>query len=666
MSIARSPAKANCHSTPSDVATEGGIALVGNPNVGKSVMFARLTGRYVTVSNFPGTTVDVSRGSARADALAGRGVVDTPGVVSIPSKSEDEAVTTRVLLTEPLTAILQVGDAKNLRRTLLLTIQLAELGKPFVLALNMLDEAEAAGVSVDREKLSELIGVAVRATVATRNEGVDELPGLLANAQPSSLQIAYPAEIERAVADCQQHLPGASLSSRGLALLWLSGDSSTDVWMSEHAEVEGLTRLRALRDKLATSFDRPVSTVLQDVRLAWVDEAAGQCESETAARGSRLLELLTRGTTHPVFGLPILAVVLYAMYWFVGVFGAGTLVGLIEEDLFGGIINPWVVEHVQALLGVNVVSDFLVGDYGLWTMGMTYALALILPIVTTFFIAFSLLEDSGYLSRMAVISNRVFKLMGLNGKAVLPMVLGLGCVTMATLTTRILDSKRERALAILLLALAIPCSAQLGVILGMLGSISLTAGLIWAAVVLIVLFAVGAIAAKLMPGERSTLMIEMPPLRKPALANVMTKTLTRLEWYLREVIPLFLLGTAVLFVLQISGGLTWLISVLEPLTVGWLGLPAAASAAFVLGFLRRDFGATGLFVMHADGLLNAQQVVVAMVTITLFIPCVASVMMIVRERGAKVAAATVAFVFPLAFLVGGVLYRVLSLIGWGA
>lgn len=666
MSATRTPAKANCHSTPSNAATEGGIALVGNPNVGKSVMFGRLTGRYVTVSNFPGTTVDVSRGSARDELLAGRGIVDTPGVISIPSRSEDEAVTTRVLLTEPLAAILQVGDAKNLRRTLLLTTQLAELGKPFVLALNMLDEARAAGIEIDSQKLSVLLGAAVQPTVATRNEGVEEIPALLAAARPSGLKIDYPQEIERAAADCAKHLPETTLSPRGLALLWLSGDSSTEVWTSEHAEVEDLTLLRALRDKLQVGFDRPISTVLQDARLAWIDSAATQFESETPTRGSRLLELLTKGTTHPVFGLPILAAVLYAMYWFVGVFGAGILVGLIEEDLFGGIINPWVIDNVQALLGVNVVSDFLVGDYGLWTMGMTYALALVLPIVTTFFIAFSLLEDSGYLSRMAVVSNRMFTMMGLNGKAVLPMVLGLGCVTMATLTTRILDSKRERALAILLLALAIPCSAQLGVILGMLGAVSLTAGLIWGSVVLLVLFAVGAVAAKLMPGERSTLMIEMPPLRVPAFSNVMTKTLTRLEWYLREVIPLFLLGTAVLFLLQITGGLALLIDWLEPLTVGWLGLPAAASAAFVLGFLRRDFGATGLFVMHAEGMLNAQQVVVAMVTITLFIPCVASVMMIVRERGAKIATATVLFVFPLAFFVGGVLYRVLSFVGWGA
>jgi ferrous iron transport protein B len=297
-------------------------------------------------------------------------------------------------------------------------------------------------------------------------------------------------------------------------------------------------------------------------------------------------------------------------------------------------------------------------------MGMTYALALILPIVTTFFLAFGLLEDSGYLPRLSVLGNRVFKMLGLNGKAVLPMVLGLGCVTMATMTTRILESKRDRLLVILLLALAVPCSAQLGVVMGMLAGVSFTATLIWGGVMTATLLLVGWLAARLVPGERTPLLVEVPPLRLPVASNVLIKTLARLEWYLKEVIPLFLLGTAIMFVLDKFGILPWLIEAGKPLVNGWLGLPAEASAAFLLGFLRRDFGATGLFVMEAQGLLSPVQVVVSMVTITLFIPCIASIFMIARERGPKTAAAMTALIFPLAFLVGGLMYRVLLLIGW--
>jgi len=298
-------------------------------------------------------------------------------------------------------------------------------------------------------------------------------------------------------------------------------------------------------------------------------------------------------------------------------------------------------------------------------MGVTYALALILPIVTTFFLAFGVLEDSGYLPRLAALSNRLFQRMGLNGKAVLPMVLGLGCVTMATLTTRVLETKRERLLVILLLALAVPCSAQLGVVMGILAGVSFSAMLIWSGVVAIVLLAIGWLAARLMPGERMKLLVELPPMRWPVLSNVILKTLARIEWYLKEVIPLFLLGTAILFILDRTGILNQIIKLGEPLVSGWLGLPPEASAAFLVGFLRRDFGATGLFVMQSEGLLSPIQIVVAMVTITLFVPCLASVLMIAKERSWKTAICMVALITPLAFIVGGLLFRLLSTVGWG-
>ncbi|HEX2981717.1 MAG TPA: nucleoside recognition domain-containing protein, partial [Anaerolineaceae bacterium] len=336
------------------------------------------------------------------------------------------------------------------------------------------------------------------------------------------------------------------------------------------------------------------------------------------------------------------------------------------NTLFGQYINPWVTSFVQRLIPVPLISEFLVGQYGLWTVGVTYAAALLLPIVFTFFIAFGILEDSGYLPRLSVLSNRIFQTLGLNGKAVLPMVLGLGCVTMATMTTRILESKRDRLLVIFLLALAVPCSAQLGVVMGMLAGVSLGAMLIWGGVVLGILFVVGWLAARLLPGERSPLMVELPPLRMPVFSNVLMKTLARLEWYVKEAVPLFFLGTALLFTLDKLQILPWIIRAMEPLVSGWLGLPAEASSAFLLGFLRRDFAATGLFAMQQQGLLNGVQVVVSIVTITLFIPCIASLFMIIKERGSKTALAMAAFIVPPAFLIGGVVRYALLWTGWGA
>lgn len=657
---------AHCHSTPmpSSITRDNHphILLVGNPNVGKSVLFHQLTGQYVTVSNYPGTTVEVAQGSLRH--CPERLVIDTPGIVTFPARSEDEEVTVRALLDEHVGAVIQVGDAKNLQRTLHLTLQLAELGLPLVLVLNMLDEAEAFGVRLDLEPLSRALGVPVVATVATRGQGVDDLLHALERVQPASVHLTYPPEIEEAVQAVIPLLPPAPISARGLALLFLSGENGVSAWLRAHLTPDTFERLEDIRRDLQSRLAEPVASMLQRTRENAIRGLIRQVWRQEQRRSEPLNVRLGRLATHPLWGIPILALVLYGLYWFVGVFGAGTLVGFLEETLFGQIINPWMVSHLTRWIPWPFLQQMLVGDYGLWTMGVTYALALLLPIVVTFFIAFGVLEDSGYLPRLAVLTNQFFSRIGLNGQAVLPMVLGLGCVTMATMTTRILSRPRERILVTFLLALAIPCSAQLGVVMGMLAGISFGATLIWAGVVIIVLLIVGWLAAQVLPGERTPLIVELPPLRWPVLSNVLIKTLARLEWYIKEAVPLFLLGTFLLFVLDWFHLLPGIIQLTEPVVTHWLGLPPEAAAAFLVGFLRRDFAATNLFVMESRGLLSPVQVVVAMVTITLFVPCIASVFMMIKERGLKTALGMLAFIFPFALFVGGALYRLLTLVGW--
>ncbi|MFM8322442.1 MAG: ferrous iron transport protein B [Chloroflexota bacterium] len=656
----------DCHTTIENKPLPGGsVALVGHPNVGKSAMFQQLTGQRVTISNYPGTTVEITRGAARQ--VPGVVLVDTPGVIAFPPFSEDERVTARVLLNEDLQAILQVGDAKNLRRTLLLTLQLAEMGLPLVLALNMMDEAQAHGLALDCDTLSARLGAQALPTTAVRGIGVSAVEQALRQAQPSALQLDYPPPVEAALVqflDCLGGEVRAPISSRALGLLWLSGDAVTADWLRSRMPPALFAELEAQRRSLQARSPEPLAAQIQTARLAQAERLAAAALRRSEPVGETFAARLGRLTTHPGWGIFFLAAALYGLYWFVGVFGAGMLVGLLEEKLFGELLNPAVTGWVQSIAPWPWLADLFVGQYGLWTMGMTYALALILPIVTTFFLAFGVMEDSGYLPRLAALSNRLFKALGLNGKAVLPMVLGLGCVTMATLTTRVMESKRERFLVTLLLALAVPCSAQLGVVMGMLAGISLTATLIWSGVVTLVLLAVGWLAARLVPGERTMLLVDLPPLRLPQLSNVVIKTLARLEWYVKEVVPLFLLGTLLMFALDKTGILTWLIRLGEPVVVGWLGLPKEASAAFLMGFLRRDFGATGLFVMQSQGLLNSQQVVVSMVTITLLIPCIASVMVIAKERGTKTALGMLVLITPLAIVVGGLLHRLLHLFGW--
>jgi ferrous iron transport protein B len=633
------------------------IALIGQPNVGKSVLFHLLTGHYATVSNYPGTTVDITRG--KSSVLANTQVFDTPGVLTLPARTEDEQTTARILLGEPLRTLVQVGDAKNLRRTVQLSLLLAEAGIPLVLALNMMDEARARDVVIDPQRLSSELGFSVVPTVATGNEGISALTAAITAAQVPRFRLTYPAEIEAVVDDLVPQLPAGRLTPRILALLFLAGDQATESWLAG-AGVD-LNALNTRRDELQLTFTAPLAEVLQRARQHAADAIVARVRRDTGWRGHGLAYKVGQWAVHPWLGWPILCTVMYAMYLFVGDFGAGTLVGLLEQDLFGGVINPWFHALVTAAVPWSWLVDFLVGDYGLWTMGMTYALALIFPIVTTFFLAFGALEDSGYFARLSVISNRTFSLLGLNGRSILPMVLGLGCVTMATMTTRILHTPRERLIVTFLLALAIPCSAQLGVVMGMLAGYGFSSFVIWLGTVLTILLAVGWLSGKLVKGRRIPLMTELPPMRLPVASNVLKKTWLRLKWYLQEVIPLFLMGAAAMFLLDLIGLLPWLVDAAEPLVVGWLGLPREASAAFLMGFLRRDFGATGLFAMGSA--LSPAQGVVGLVTLTLFVPCIASVLVVIKEQGAKIAIAMLALIIPTAFLLGGLLHRALLLTG---
>jgi ferrous iron transport protein B len=637
----------------------GGVVLVGNPNVGKSALFGALTGTYVTVSNYPGTTVELSSGFARVAGERIR-VVDTPGAASFIPSSEDERVSRDVLLEGGHSAVVVVGDAKNLERTLVLALQLAEMDLPFVLCLNMMDEAAASGLGIDADGLADRLGVEVVSTVAIRHEGLARLKDALSGARKSTLRVSYPESLEKAISEMVAHLPDSPVSRRSLAVMALAGDDTLAPWLGARLSAGAVLALEEIRRSVEREWTQPVAYVVSEARVREATRLAnGSMSRAPAPRLRGFARRLERATTHPIAGVPILLGVLTVCYLFVGVFGAGTLVKLLEEGLFGRFLNPWAVALAERGIPWAPLRDLLVGPYGLVTMALTYSLALVLPIVGTFFLAFGLLEDSGYLPRLAVMVNKVFKRMGLNGKAVLPMVLGLGCDTMATLTTRILETPKERLIVILLLALGVPCSAQLTVVMAMLGGRSPLGFVIWASVVLAVIFAVGKLAARVLPGQGSDFILELPPLRLPQLGNIAVKTLARIEWYLKEAVPLFVLGTLLLYVAD----RLHLLGVLErwaaPLLSRGLGLPAETAPAFVVGFLRRDFGAAGLYQMAREGRLDPVQSVVALTTITLFIPCVANFFMIVKERGWRTALAIAAFVFPFALGVGALLNQAL-------
>lgn len=644
------------------------IAIVGSPNVGKSVLFNALTGAYVTVSNYPGTTVEVARGKGRVNG-AQVGVVDTPGMYRLIPMTEEERVARDILLQDSPAAVLHVVDAKNLERMLPMTLQLIEAGLPVILVANLMDEAERLGVEVNTHALAESLGIAVIATALTRGRGLDALKDALASSLrqgaccrargPNPAPLRYHPQIEAALKQIDALLKGRyQISNRALGLLLLQKDAGAAALVAAQ-EGEQAAEIRAIAEQANARFGQPLSYLITRQQRQAAARILSRVIAQPTSRRGGFAERLSKAMMNPLTGVPMLLVSLYLLYQFVGVLGAQTLVNFLEGIIFGKYVNPWVERLLAAYLPWQVVRDLIGGEYGVITLGVRYAIALILPIVGTFFLAFSIIEDSGYLPRLAMLIDRVFKKIGLNGRAVIPMVLGFGCDTMATIVTRTLETRRERMLSTLLLALAIPCSAQLGVMLGLLaGRPALFA--IWAGVVTAVFLLVGLLAAKLIPGERPTFYMELPPLRLPTLTNVLVKTYTRMEWYFREVFPMFIIASVIIWAGRLTGLFDLVLSGLQPF-VRWLGLPDQAALAFLFGFFRRDYGAAGLYDLREA--MSGAQILVATVTMTLFVPCVAQFAVTLKERGWKTAVAIVAFIFPFAFLVGGLLNRLLIALG---
>lgn len=626
------------------------IALVGNPNVGKSVLFGKLTGKYVIVSNYPGTTVEVSRGTAPIYRETFE-IIDTPGVNSLVPQSEDERVTRDILINERPDLILQVADAKNLRRSLLLTLQLAELNCPLVIDLNMIDECRTRGIVVDSKALSRLFGVPVVETIATTGEGFRKLFDAVKEAQVP--RDPHQGDSDALVRQVRALLDHSSTTPPRLIIEWLSStDQLLRLPVEKHLEPDRLQKLETQLQEFRERKHQNPAAMINRERIAFLDRHVESLRRVEPFNKRIFYEKLGKWTREPLTGIPLLFFILFLMYEFVGVFGAQTAVDFLEKVVFGQYLIPATRAVFERIMPVAFFRDLFVGPYGLLSMAVPYAVAIVLPIVGTFFLSFGILEDSGYLPRLSILSDKIFRAMGLNGKAVLPLILGLGCDTMATVTTRILSTKKERIIATLILALGIPCSAQLGVILGITAGISKWAILTIFGTVLLQVFVVGFLSSKIVQGRRGDFIFEIPPIRIPQWRNIGFKTWMRMKWYLREAVPLFMLGTFILFMLDQLRILKYIIRFTEPVVVKMLGLPAETATAFILGFLRRDYGAAGLYTLTQSGMLDHIQIVIALVTMTLFVPCTAQFFMMIKEHGWKRAVAIALVITPIALATG--------------
>ncbi|RQW77018.1 MAG: ferrous iron transport protein B, partial [Geobacter sp.] len=446
--------KPSCHGTAGTTQPGGKkIALVGNPNVGKSVLFNALTGAYVTVSNYPGTSVEVARGSAVIDGVACE-IIDTPGMYSILPITEEERVAREILLNESPDLVIHVLDARNLERMLAMTIQLIETGLPVVLVVNIMDEAERMGLQIDIPLLQEKLAIPVIGAATAKKRGLPEIRRMISGyVQKKHAVFGYSNWLERDIEEISPLLQGKYLlSTKALALLLLQRDDEVAALVG-NCEGEGYAaieeKVREKRYERRGSFHLDLS--MERKRI--VKGLMADVLQVPAERKVTFAERLSTLATNPLTGVPLLLVVLYfGLYQFVGVFGAGTLVDFLEGQIFEERFNPWVTGAVKGMVPWEVIQELFVGEYGVITLGIRYAVGIILPIVATFFLFFSILEDSGYFPRLALLVDRLFKKIGLTGRAVIPMVLGFGCDTMATMVTRTLETVRERIIATLLLA----------------------------------------------------------------------------------------------------------------------------------------------------------------------------------------------------------------------
>ncbi|MCK4538997.1 MAG: ferrous iron transport protein B [Candidatus Krumholzibacteria bacterium] len=684
------------------------ILLVGNPNVGKSVIFSYLTGKYVVVSNYPGTTVEVSTG--HYGSKSGPEVVDTPGVNSLFPASEDERVTRDIVFANLDATVVQVVDAKNIYRALMLTTQLAEAGCRIVLVLNMMDEARQRGIRIDTAALSETLGVEVIETVAVEKRGLSRLSSLIdaGEARLPSVGIRYSKTIEQSITESVADVDGLEKYGRFGILSHILGD---DDFFREDKSIDQKALLTSSKNRevQAEKYSEHLSYIIAKTRKRSVDmifESVVRKDGKLLKAGAGWLrrfypaiilaamagvldliystatlseaglyptlyilalfvfamaltgkKRMDRITLHPVYGLGVLILIIYMIYKLVGVFAAGTLVDLIETGVFAKIILP----ALEKIAGDGFTADLLLGEYGLISMGLSYSISIVLPIVVVFFLVFGILEDTGYFPRLTVLTNNVFKFVGVNGKATLPIVLGFGCVTMAILASRILETKRERIIVITLLALAIPCSAQLGVMLALMSAISTGAVITISLIVLGEFFIVGHILGRYLKGARSDFILDLPPLRVPRVYNIAIKTGARARWFLVEAVPYFMLATLILFTLERTGAMVFVYRAVEPVVGRLLGLPIETASVFIIGFFRRDYGAAGLFRMWQEGLLTGNQIAVALTVMSLFLPCLASLIVMIKEVGTKYALVIFFFVLFLSLMSGGALNLFLGL-----
>lgn len=539
---------------------------MGNPNVGKSVVFSRLTGANVVASNYSGTTIDFTKGLMRIGDKK-YDLIDVPGTYSLEPSCRAEEVA-RKMLEEGGDVVINVVDSTNLERNLYLTFELLERDVPVVVALNLWDEAQHLGIDIDVEKLEKRLGVAVIPVVALTGEGIKDLVSNIKNARAKTKNEMSSeerwAEIGKLVMDAQR---------------------------IEHKH-------HTLRDTI------------------------------------------TEATIKPLTGVPIAFVVMFLTFWLIRYIGEW-LIGNVTEPFFQGFYMPLAI-YISNLLGPGILHSILIGrliggeiefmeSMGLLTTGIFVPFGAVLPYIVAFYFGLSLLEDSGYLPRLATLVDNVFHKLGIHGYGIISVFLGMGCNVPGALSTRTMETRKQRFISTTLLAISVPCMAQIAMIFGILGTHGMSYIYMVFGTLAVVYVVAGVILNRLTSGESPEIFLEIPPYRRPSIETILKKTFMRVRWFVKEAIPWLFIGIVIINLLYALGILQFIGDLSAPVVVGLFGLPKGAVAALVVGFLRKDL-AIGMLL----GLgMSPLQLVIAATILTIYFPCAATFATIFKELGVK-------------------------------
>lgn len=653
--------------------------MLGNINTGKSTLFDRLVEGCAEPTSVSGSPSTLARGvlhhcsrrrfhlglwSGRVRPHQGCPLIyDSPGTATLLPQTDEEASARDALLQLRPEALLLVADAKNVRRSLALTLHAAELGLPMVMAVNMGDEASRRGIGVDVARLSRALGIEVISTVASEGDGVEAVRAALDEARTPRSLIRFPQPIVEALERLEAQLEPAAAelpcSVHGMALLLLGGDEVAFKVVAEALGEESSAEVRALVDALTKGARRSLAVTITDLLYEAAERLAAEVVRREAVGGS-WMDRLGDMAEHRLWGPLIALAVVAAMYLWVGVLGATIVVDALDEHLFRGLLMPlfqWLVEPIP----VPVVREAMMDpDFGVLPTGLFLAFGIVLPVLFFFFFAFGMLQSSGYLARLSVLLDRIFRRVGLNGQGVMPLVMGFSCVTMALITTRMLDSRRERLIASFLL-LGLPCAPLLAVMMVVLGEMPLSASLVVFGVLGLQKVVGGVWAARLLPGRSPDFIMVIPPMRLPRIGHVLAQTLRQTYAFMKEAVPLFVFAALLLFTFDRVGGLAVLERVARPLTGGLLQLPDQAVQVFIKALVRRESGATELALVR-EQFTNLQLVVTLLVMATI-VPCVNAAIVLVKERGLRDAAAIAGLVMVFSLAVGAAVSHLCTTLG---